>query len=99
MNPTYTEFRFPQIKAHPWSKARHTPNLPSLPPKNTRCRLASHTLPHSHTLSLTLTHHHPLPPTSTGVPQADAAGRGEPRLPPPPVLPELPLQRPPGTLF
>ena len=20
MNPTYTEFRFPQIKAHPWSK-------------------------------------------------------------------------------
>eukprot|EP00959_Pyramimonas_sp_CCMP1952_P469376 9494832-Pyramimonas_sp.AAC.2 len=22
MNPNYTEFKFPQIKAHPWSKVR-----------------------------------------------------------------------------
>jgi hypothetical protein len=23
MNPNYTEFKFPQIKAHPWSKVFH----------------------------------------------------------------------------
>ncbi len=23
MNPNYTEFKFPAIKAHPWSKVRH----------------------------------------------------------------------------
>lgn len=24
MNPNYTEFKFPQIKAHPWTKVRTT---------------------------------------------------------------------------
>ena len=33
MNPNYTEFKFPQIKAHPWPKV-HTP--PS-PPRCTTC--------------------------------------------------------------
>lgn len=23
MNPNYTEFKFPQIKAHPWTKVKH----------------------------------------------------------------------------
>ena len=31
MNPTYTEFRFPQIKAHPWSKARPSRGAMLLP--------------------------------------------------------------------
>uniref|UniRef100_A0A4X1SJL1 [tau protein] kinase n=1 Tax=Sus scrofa TaxID=9823 RepID=A0A4X1SJL1_PIG len=26
MNPNYTEFKFPQIKAHPWTKVRQDPN-------------------------------------------------------------------------
>lgn len=27
MNPNYTEFKFPQIKAHPWQKVAHRPSL------------------------------------------------------------------------
>jgi len=28
MNSNYTEFNFPQIKAHPWNKVRGKPSLP-----------------------------------------------------------------------
>ena len=30
MNPNYTEFKFPQIKAHPWSKVNPFPGLPDI---------------------------------------------------------------------
>ena len=30
MNPNYTEFKFPQIKAHPWSKVKFIPRLPDI---------------------------------------------------------------------
>ena len=30
MNPNYTEFKFPQIKAHPWSKVKCFPRLPDI---------------------------------------------------------------------
>ena len=32
MNPNYTEFKFPQIKAHPWSKVKSFPRLPDIVP-------------------------------------------------------------------
>jgi len=35
MNPNYTEFKFPQIKAHPWSKVFHK----RLSPEVGRCKL------------------------------------------------------------
>ena len=30
MNPNYTEFKFPQIKAHPWSKVKCFPRMPDI---------------------------------------------------------------------
>lgn len=47
MNPTYTEFRFPQIKAHPWSKARSAPFPPTKPPHSQETHLPLVQIRHS----------------------------------------------------
>lgn len=41
MNPNYTEFKFPQIKAHPWTKARVC-----IPWYSFLCHLSSSTAAH-----------------------------------------------------
>lgn len=66
MNPNYTEFKFPQIKAHPWSKVFSKRMPPDAVDLVSTC---------SHRMSATLTQcSHALMPLPGSVPAQDAVG-------------------------